>query len=173
MKKLIFICFAMVFGVHVNGQVKQTIQQPTLLTGVVHKDDFSKPPYSFWFERNYNNYNPDEQTISEIKKYIDGVTIKAFMGTWCGDSKRETPQLYKILELTGFDESNLEMITMNRSKKTPEKLEEGLDIFRVPTFIFYRNNEEIGRYVEYPQESLEEDILKILSGKPYKHSYEN
>jgi len=29
----------------------------------------------------------------------------------------------------------------------------------------------LGRIVEYPIESLEQDMLKILQGKPYKHAY--
>ena len=95
------------------------------------------------------------------------------MGTWCGDSKRETPHFYKILEQTDFNLNNLELITVDVSKKTPDNLQKGFDIKRVPTFIFYRDGKEIGRYVEYARESLEKDMLKIVSGEGYKHSYDN
>ena len=37
---------------------------------------------------------------------------------------------------------------------------------------FYKDGKEIGRYVEYARVSLEKDILKIVSGLPYKHSYD-
>ena len=94
------------------------------------------------------------------------------MGTWCGDSKRETPRFYKILEETNFDENYFELITVNRSKKTPDNLQEGFNIIRVPTFIFYKEGKEVGRYVEYPRETLEKDILKIVTGQAYKHSYD-
>ncbi|NEW80631.1 MAG: thioredoxin, partial [Gelidibacter sp.] len=40
------------------------------------------------------------------------------------------------------------------------------------TFIIYKDDKEIGRFVEYPRESVEADLLKIVSGLPYKHSYE-
>ena len=53
-----------------------------------------------------------------------------------------------------------------------EGLEEGLDIQRTPTFIFFKNGVEIGRIVETPRDSLENDILKIVSGQEYKHSYQ-
>ena len=95
------------------------------------------------------------------------------MGTWCGDSRRETPRFYKILEAAGFNFKNLEFATVNRSKKTPNNLQEGLNIIKVPTFIFYKKGKEIGRYVEYARESLEKDMLKIVSGATYKHSYDN
>ena len=94
------------------------------------------------------------------------------MGSWCGDSKRETPRFYKLLDETGFNQNDFELITVDRSKKTPDNLQEGVDIIRVPTFIFYKDGEEIGRYVEYPRETLEKDILKIITGQPYKHSYD-
>jgi thiol-disulfide isomerase/thioredoxin len=94
------------------------------------------------------------------------------MGTWCEDSQLETPRFYKLLDSLKFDPNKLTMITVNRAKKTPDNLQEGLNIFRVPTFIFYKKNKEIGRFVEYPRETLENDILKIVSGQPYKHSYE-
>ena len=64
------------------------------------------------------------------------------------------------------------MVTVNREKKTPDNLQEGYNIIRVPTFIFFRKGKEIGRFVEYPRVSVEADMLKIVSGEPYKHSYE-
>jgi thiol-disulfide isomerase/thioredoxin len=94
------------------------------------------------------------------------------MGTWCGDSRRETPRFYKVLEQTDFDLNNFELITVNKDKKTPDNLQEGLNIIRVPTFIFYKQGKEVGRYVEFPRETLEKDILKIVTGQPYKHSYD-
>lgn len=47
------------------------------------------------------------------------------------------------------------------------KKAEGFDIDqfiieRVPTFIFYKNESEIGRIIETPVETLEKDILNIL-----------
>ena len=94
------------------------------------------------------------------------------MATWCGDSRRETPRFFKILDETGFNQNNFELIAVNKNKKTPDNLQEGFTIIRVPTFIFYKDSEEVGRYVEYPRETLEKDILKIVTGAPYKHSYD-
>ena len=143
------------------------------LVGYANKESFNQAPYNSWFTPKFDNYNPDAATISSLKNELKGVTIKGFMGTWCGDSKRETPRFYKILEMASFDFDNLELVTVNRSKKTPDNLQEGLNIFKVPTFIFYKKGKEIGRFVEYARENLEKDMLKIVSGKPYKHSYDN
>ena len=86
------------------------------------------------------------------------------MGTWCGDSKRETPKFYKILEEANFNLKNLELVQYNRSKKLQIIFKKVLNIIKVPTFIFYKKGKEIGRYVEYARESLEKDMLKIVSG---------
>ena len=104
---------------------------------------------------------------------MKGIKIKGFLGTWCGDSRREIPRFFKILDQAGFKFNNLELIAVNRNKKTPDNLQEGFNIIRVPTFIFYKQGKEIGRYVEYAKESLEKDMLQIISEKPYKHAYEN
>ena len=97
----------------------------------------------------------------------------ATWGTWCGDSKRETPRFYKVMEAADFNfKKNFKLVAVNRGKKTPDNLQEGKNIIRVPTFIFYKKGKEIGRYVEYPRESMEKDFLKILKGEDYKHSYE-
>jgi thioredoxin-related protein len=76
------------------------------------------------------------------------------------------------MEALQFDENNVELITVDRKKSTPENDQQGFDIQRVPTIIFFRNNKEIGRFVEYPRETMEADFLKIVSGQPYKHSYQ-
>lgn len=143
------------------------------LTGKVDKAAFMQEPFSSWFNSRMESYKADPETIEGLKVALKDVEIRAYMGTWCGDSKRETPQFYNILEAAYYDMDNLTMITVDRSKKKPVALVSDYNIIRVPTFIFYRNGAEIGRYVERPRESLEKDMLKIVTGQPYKHSYEN
>jgi thiol-disulfide isomerase/thioredoxin len=140
------------------------------LVGIANRFDFQDSAYKEWFDSRYEEFTTDKQLISEISKHIHQLTIKVFMGTWCEDSRREMPKFYKILDETKFDFNFLQLICVDRSKKH-EDLEKDLNIFRVPTIIFYKNNKEIGRFVEYPRETFEKDILKIVSGKPYKHSY--
>lgn len=174
MKNTIILLALLILSSYTFAQKKDSIIiKPNHLEGLTSKSDFKVAPYNIWFDKNYENYTLDTTVTKEIQKYLKGVSIKAFMGTWCGDSKREVPRFYKLLEAVNFDDKNLEMITVNRSKKTSDNLQEGLNIFRVPTLIFYKEDKEIGRYVEYPRESLEKDILKILKEEPYKHSYDS
>jgi hypothetical protein len=70
-----------------------------------------------------------------------------------------------------FPVKNIDLVAMDRGKTTPDHLEQGLDIIRVPTFIFYKDGEELGRIVEYPIESLKADMERILSDEAYQHAY--
>ncbi len=155
----------------VNGQNKPN--RNGNLIGYMQKSDLTTTNFKKWFEPNYDTYQPNEKVVKKIKKSLKGVTIKSFVGTWCHDSKRVIPRLYKVLESAGFDfTGHAKMIGISRGKKTPDNLQEGYNIKHTPTIIFYKNGKEIGRFVEHARQTLEKDILKILKGKKYKHSYQ-
>jgi len=170
MKKIVLLLFiSLIFSV--NGQSKE--DRNGNLIGYIEKSDFLQGKYKVWFEKNYNNYQPNEKVVKKLKKRFDNISIKAFIGTWCHDSKRELPSFYKVMELAGFDlKNNFQTVGITRGKKTPNNLQEGYTIKHTPTFIFYKDGKEIGRYVERARETIEKDILKILSRKKYKHTYQ-
>jgi thiol-disulfide isomerase/thioredoxin len=175
MKKLIL---AVIISTTIGCTAQKKEAAPTKdsegnLIGYAQKSDFLKEGYNYWFTPNYKNYKVDDNLVAKIKPLLKNVTIKAFMGTWCSDSKEQTPALYKILDAADFNYKNLKLVAVDRDKKTPGSLQKGYNIHHVPTFIFYKNDKEIGRFVEYPQETIEKDMLKILSGEPYKHSYQD
>ena len=111
------------------------------------------------------------KNASEKEGETDTSSEEIGMGTWCEDSQREIPALQKILEAADYKEEQVEMIAMTHDKDTPQGLEEGYEIEYVPSIIFFKDGAEMNRIVEYPQETLEKDMVKILSGKPYKHYY--
>ena len=148
----------------------QKTPQPDMLTGPAERRELQTGSFGSWFNPNYSEYSVDQSLVEELKPLLQDVDITLFMGTWCGDSKRETPRIYKILDAAGKTQ-DIELITVDRAKTTPQGLEEGKDIKRVPTLILSKDGKELGRIVEYPIESLEADMLKILKGEPYKHAY--
>lgn len=173
MKKILFV-LAVSIAFSASAQKKTTIKKDKYgnLIGYVKKSAFLDKSYSSWFTKNYDAYKSEEAIIAQIRKKINKCKISGFMGTWCGDSRREVPKLYKILEEVDFNMDNLEMVALDRSKRTPDNLQKGYNIIRIPTFIFYKNGKELGRFVEYSRETLERDILKILTTKTYKHAYQ-
>ena len=145
-------------------------EQTTDLVGQINRQALSDLS---WYKKNYSSYTPEQTSLEALQDSLNEVQIKVFMGTWCHDSKRETPRLFKILDQASYDLENLSLIALDRTKKTPDEFEKGLDIIRTPTYVFYKNGLEVGRIVETPRESLEKDIFKIVSGQEYKHSYQD
>ena len=129
-----------------------------------------------WFQKNYKSYSPKKETIDAIHKQLQqkDIRIEIYFGTWCSDSQIEVPSIIKLMELVNFDTSKIKLIGVNRDKVVPnvdEAKAKQLNVQMVPTFIIYKNGKELNRYVEFAQESLEQDLLSILKEEGYKHSY--
>jgi len=147
--------------------------QQGMLIGEFDKEDLEQDAFSKWFNSGYSEFNPSEEAMKTIKKNIGDYEIIAFMGTWCPDSRRETPKVFKILDEAGYDMSKLTFYGVNRQKTTTDNIEKEYSLNRVPTVIFLKDGKEVNRFVEYPRESIEEDFAKIVSGEAYKDSYTN
>jgi tetratricopeptide (TPR) repeat protein len=145
------------------------------LIGKCNKAAFEKESYKKWYDENYNAYKVNTDLLKKVKRKTKGITFEVFLGTWCGDSKREVPRFMKVLDVLKVDESNLEIISLSNTKEaykqSPTHEEKGKLIFRVPTFIVYKNEVEIGRIVESPVTSLEVDLVQILLGLPTNPNY--
>jgi tetratricopeptide (TPR) repeat protein len=60
--------------------------------------------------------------------------------------------------------------TTDAYKQSPTGEEKGLNIHRVPTFIFYKDGKEVNRIVESPKTTFEHDLKAIIDGK-YTSNY--
>ena len=142
------------------------------LVGAIDKFTLLETSHRSWYEKGYASYTPDKNSVEALATALNEIQVKVFMGTWCHDSQREVPRFYKVLESVEFDLSNLNLVSLAQDKTTPNGLEKGLSIQRTPTFVFFKGGAEIGRIVERPVDSLENDILKIVNGQEYKHAYQ-
>ena len=133
-----------------------------MLIGYCTREAFSDTSFSEWWNTEYDSYEIDDTTVAELKSNFVDVEIKLVIGTWCSDSRREVPRFYKILDEIEYPSEIVNLIGVNRDKVGLADEVDGLEIHFVPTFIFYRNDEEIGRIVEMPYESLEKDMLEII-----------
>ena len=133
-----------------------------MLVGVTDRNVLELPKFSDWYNTEYSKYEPDELLLEQIKELSDSIYIQIFMGTWCGDSRREVPRFIKILDLSKFDQNKIQIINLNRKKNSPTHEEKDKNIEFVPTFIISKNNDEIGRIVEFPIITLESDLFNIL-----------
>ena len=94
------------------------------------------------------------------------------MGTWCSDSRKEIPVFFKLIYKLRINENSIELIGMTLEKTTPDSLELGQNLINVPTFIFKKDGKEINRIVEFPLETIEKDILEILTTNNYQNPYD-
>lgn len=143
----------------------------SILIGRINREGLTLDEFSPWYDEGYAAYNPDLEVLEQLLPLMQDVRIVAFIGSWCEDSHREIPNLYRILDKMRFDESQMLMYAVSDDKTEPADLVEKYEISQVPTLIFYKNGKELGRIVEYSIRSLEQDMLDIMSGKDYKHPY--
>ncbi len=148
-------------------------EQNDLLIGSIDKNDLQQAPHAAWFDPMYQSYKPDEEALKTIQENINDYEIKMFMGTWCADSQLEVPKFFKLLDMSDYDLDRLEVTAVREDKTLPDGSQKEYDVTYVPTIIFFKDGEEVGRFVEYAQDELEKDIAKIVSGQEYTHSYQN
>lgn len=157
------------------NQLSKDSRGNDMLLGKCTRDALLQPAFADWFKSNYDSYVVDSFTCNFIRPLLAGKSITIFMGTWCGDSKREVPRVLKMLDCCDFPASNLKMIMVGNSdslyKKSPQHEEAGKNIVRVPTIIIEQKGIEIGRIIEFPITSLEKDLLAILKKEKYQPNY--
>ncbi len=156
----IFLILHQAYGQTQDAEVIK--DQEKIIVGKTKVSKLKKGDFAKWYIPNYETYNLQSDVLDELSQLMEDVTVTVFMGTWCEDSQSLLPLFYRILHEIKYKERKIRLIGMDRDKKTPKKLEKDLAIQYVPTFIFYRNGNEIGRIEEYVMESFEQDMLNIL-----------
>ncbi len=177
MQKVFLLAIILLFnackdtGSDLNQLVPDEEDGGEMFLGKINYSGLQNEPFKEWFELNKAEHILDTLRVDSIRPLLKNVSIKIFMGTWCEDSQREVPALFKVLTAADYNMKYLDMVAVTHAKDTPEGLEKDYELEYVPTIIFYRDGAEINRIVEYPQQTLEMDMLTILSGQPYKHAY--
>lgn len=121
-------------------------------------------------EEHYLTYAVDSETVSRIDRLGEShfadkkLEITIVFGAWCGDSREHLPHFYKIIEESHFlSHTHIDLIGCDRDKMAGDLNIQLLEISFVPTFVFIVDGVEIGRIVEAPEITLEDDIMRLLS----------
>lgn len=114
------------------------------------------------YNQNYVDYVPKSDPVQAIHNCSQPIEIKVIFGDWCKDSKKHVPAFIKTMEFADNKAIQIVYINVDRQKKEPADLLQGLDIQNVPTFIVYSEGKEIGRIVESPKQNIEQDIADLL-----------
>jgi len=109
---------------------------------------------------------PEADASRELAEVQPGAEVVVFLGTWCGDSRRELPRLWKAMDSgSGAVNFQIRYIGVDRAKKEPADLVKEYNVLYLPTFIVRRGGREVGRIVETSPHGIERDLLALLTGK--------
>jgi thiol-disulfide isomerase/thioredoxin len=111
---------------------------------------------------------PDPAAVKALAGVPPGAEVTIYMGSWCGDSRREVSRLWRVLDEAGGSlPCTISYIGVDHDKKEPAALIAGSDLHYVPTFIVKREGREVGRIVESSPHGVEQDLLALLSGSAH------
>ncbi len=146
----------------VDQVVFDTIIKQEILYGYCSPDIRWSPVVMEEYENSLVNFPIIPDTLYKFKDTISKFDITIVFGSWCSDSQREVPRFIEILWAMDYPMDKLTIIALNGNKLVNEIDISQMDIKYVPTFIFKRDNIEIGRIIESPKISLIEDIKVIV-----------
>lgn len=151
----------------VNKKIHDQVHNKDILINACTREGMATfPEFKEMYDPLYAAYVPDAATMIELKKLVKKERIKIVFGTWCGDSKVNVPNFFKILDALHFKQKNIDIIAVDGNKKAENGIIDGLDIKMVPTFIVYDDKgKELGRIIEGPKTTLEGDLLAIYQKK--------
>ncbi len=132
-----------------------------ILVGKITEDElFHQCPI---FGEQAARYVPDRMTVGKLRRVNKQTEILMFLGTWCPDSISEAPKFIKVYNTVNNSWLSLQLYGVDRAKQDGLGLTAKYDVKRVPTIIFLRDGRELGRIIEYPNKTMEEDALAILT----------
>jgi hypothetical protein len=138
----------------------------TFILGYFSMNKLLLPPYSSWYTSGYDDYKYNNDAVDRLKEIgKSDLSVNVIMGTWCSDSRREVPRLLRVLNTCNFPQDKIQLIGVDKEKNSPIANFDSYNIQKVPTIIFYKNNIELGRIIETPATSLEQDMVNILTKK--------
>ncbi|GAA5186654.1 thioredoxin family protein [Ferrimonas gelatinilytica] len=137
-------------------------KKEVILTGILSFDDLRQQP---GYDDNFAAYVPDANAVAQLKQITTPTEIVVIVGTWCPDCHRETPRLAKILNEVNNPAFTITYIGIDRTRTDPEGLSSSYDFQRIPSILVHQEQKEIGRIVESPETTLEQDLLRILQAQ--------
>ena len=138
-----------------------------ILIGEINEEGLENPIFVEDWQDKYDIYLPDKVIAKKLKRFFKkskDISIKVFLASWCDDSQEHLPDFVKLLDRTKFKTVKYYALDRQKSMDTYDFINlSQFNIERVPTFIIYKGNEEIGRIIETPKASLEKDLWEIVS----------
>lgn len=133
------------------------------LTGPLSKEDILENVPD-WQEL-VASYTPKPEIVEKLKSINKEIQVEIFMGCWCPDCRQHVSAYFKIMEVADNPFISTSYIGIPREREARKEFIQGKNIVRIPTFIIYFQNQEIGRIIETPTKSVEQDLIDIIEKK--------
>jgi thiol-disulfide isomerase/thioredoxin len=136
-----------------------------VLKGVLTRADIESDTAFKWFDGNMKLGKADAFAVDAFHKHAADIKMVIFGGTWCEDTQNLLPQFYRLADKSGFPDSSITLLGVDRAKTTVGNLHKAFDIHKVPTFIIMKDGKEMGRVVEYGKYGqIDKELGEIVNG---------
>lgn len=109
----------------------------------------------------YDSYEFDDSIVSNLN--LDSVRFEIICGTWCSDTRNQVPRFTKILDSLNVSPKKVNYHFVDRDKIALDStFASEYEFKKVPVFVVFRNDVEIGSIIETPEKTLELDLKSIL-----------
>ncbi|MBI5472541.1 MAG: thioredoxin family protein [Ignavibacteriae bacterium] len=164
MKRYLSATLLFLFGCATTQQPgNQQSQSEKMALGWLTRADFVNHDYPK-FQENYDSASISPDFVEMIKSFNADIDVIVVLGTWCGDSKRQVPRFLKIVDQVGIPQNRIRYYGVDRTKKSADGVADQYQIEKVPTFIFFHAGREIGRIIEGPRTTMEEEMMLLFAG---------
>jgi len=163
LKVLLFALSSVLMLTALAGAAAAPAQEEAVAVGPVTRETVEATPE--WMQAEVDA-RPEAGAAKALATVEPGAEVTVFLGTWCGDSRREVPRFWKALDAAGGGVPfQVRYVAVDRQKKEPADALAKEDVRYLPTFIVRRGGHEVGRIVETSPHGVEQDLLELLTGK--------
>lgn len=135
-----------------------------VLKGYINRQVLESDTAFKWFAENMKYGTPNASAVEAFKNNADKFSMIVFGGTWCHDTQNLLPIFYQLVDKSGYSESKITLVAVDRKKHGPDDLHTKYNITNVPTFIVLKDGKEVGRVVEYGKEGMiDKELGEIVS----------
>lgn len=160
-RAFLWLLLPMAFGCTTVTPHHTHIDGEAMLLGTIDKEELGEA-YPI-FKRRERAYVPQRSTMKQLQDPMKGIETILFLGTWCSDSRSEVPKFLKIHEQLSGESAPAPIYAVDRDMNDPGNNGSEFNIEFVPTIIVLRDGREAGRIVEFPELTMEEELLAIVT----------
>lgn len=147
-----------------NDYVVVPDDRSKIVSGIINRSILENDTAFAWFKENMKWGEADASAIEAIKKNASKFSFVVVAGTWCHDSNNLLPKFYRLLDKSGFPETKVLLIAVDRTKHAYKQFEKNYGITNTPTFIVMQKGKEVGRVTEYGKTGeFEKELGEIIA----------